>query len=520
MTQTLDQTHLIAALDAGFAHASPFEFFNPHHELSPHCRSALRPDQASLPNPSISTAVAQLLRGEVRLSHQPGVILSLSNTSSRLMISDLAAPGHRTWCASLPLTTLPPTTTALMALTEALTTDFLPYTRAALRHFIQVLTSAGTLRYPMTGQALPSATLSVPVREALWMLCDTIDAEVRLDLDAGRLTYRSQPLSTQEIEVARTAREVNLATLIHPPRPQAPQLTPRSRLNRLLKRGGAALLVGPPGTFKTETAKRCAVENNVQLVLAKGAPGVEDRDFLGGVYPTASGPQWVDGPISRAFVFAQTEKTVLLIDEILRYQSEALNVLIGALDSVSRDEALKIGLPEASLSGERFYLLPLPNGEHLCCPAGNLTWLMTTNLGEDHLQTADRIDAALLSRIDMVIDFLYSDEQVARALYEQVGGDPELADLAYQIELITREEANVDGGLLIRAADARKTLALIRETLSIMQEDGLSRLVALECALPVVIFPHCCPRDMAGQLDEAAVNMLSSRVREEVLTGG
>ncbi|AZI44022.1 hypothetical protein EHF33_13950 [Deinococcus psychrotolerans] len=516
MTHTTDQNRIIAALDNGFSHTSPFEFFHPHHELPPRCRSELRPDQASHPNPSISSAVAQLLRGEVRLDHKPGVMLSLSNTSSHLMISDLAASGHRIWFSTTLLTTLP-STVALMAMTEALTTDFLPYTRVALRHFIKILTSTGNLHYPMTGMPLPSATLSVPVREALWRLCDTIDAEVRLDLQEGRLRSCCQDFGTQQLELARTAREVNLATLIHPPRPQTPQLTPISRLNRLIKRGGAALLVG---TFKTETAKRCAVENNVQLVLAKGAPGVEDRDFLGGVYPTANGPQWVDGPISRAFVLAQTGKTVLLIDEILRYQPEALNVLIGALDSVSRDEALKIGLPESSLVGERFYLLPLPNGEHLCCPAANLTWLMTTNLGEDHLQTADRIDAALLSRIDMVIEFLYPDEQVARALYERVGGDRELADLAYQIELITREGADVDGGLLIRPADARKTLALIKETLSIMEEDGLSRLVALECALPVVIFPHCCPRDMAGQLDEAAVNMLRNRVIEEVLACG
>jgi len=519
MTHT-NQHPIIVALDDCRAATSPFEFFNPQHELPLHCRSELRPDQASCPNPTISYAVAQLLRGEVRLDHQPGVLLNLTHAGKRVMNSDLAEATHRIWVSSnLHLTTLP-VTVALMAMTEALTTDFLPYTRVALRHFIKLLTTSSNLHYPMTGMALNSATLSIPVREALWKLCDTIDAEVRLDLDEGRLGYSCQAFSPQQLAQGRTAREVNLATLIHPPRPQAPHLTPLSRLNRLIKRGGAALLVGPPGTFKTETAKRCAVENNVQLVLAKGAPGVEDRDFLGGVYPTQRGPQWVDGPISRAFVLAQTGKTVLLIDEILRYQSEALNVLIGALDSVSRDEALKIGLPESSLVGERFYLLPLPNGEHLCCPAANLTWLMTTNLGEDHLQTADRIDAALLSRIDMVIEFLYPDEEVARALYERVGGDRELADLAYQIELITREGANADGGLLIRPADARKTLALIKETLSIMENDGLSRLVALECALPVVLFPHCCPRDMAGQLDESAVNMLRNRIVEEVLTCG
>jgi len=179
MTQTLDQTRLIAALDNGFSFTSTFEFFNPHHELLPHCRSELRPDQASHPNPIISNAVFQLLSGEVRLGHQQGVILSLGNTSSRLMSSDLTAPGRRTWGGSLAHTRLPPTAIALMALAEALTTNFLPYTRAALRHFIQVLNSAGTLHYPMTGAALPSATLSVPVREALWRLCDTIDAEVR-----------------------------------------------------------------------------------------------------------------------------------------------------------------------------------------------------------------------------------------------------------------------------------------------------------------------------------------------------
>lgn len=311
---------------------------------------------------------------------------------------------------------------------------------------------------------------------------------------------------------------MNLALLIHPPRKQVQAQSHASRLARLTKRGGVALLVGPPGTFKTETAKRVAVDQGLHLVVAKGAPGVEDRDFIGAVYPTAQGPAWVDGPISRAFALAAREPTLLLIDEVLRYMPETLNVLVGALDAVSTAEAVRAGIPEQMLSGgERHYLLPLPNGEHLTCPVQNLTWVMTTNLGQDHYQTADRLDGALLSRVDLTLEYQAADEEIARKLYLSVAGDERVADVAFQIELMTREAMSGRGALPQRALDARKTVAMIKETRSLL-DDGLELAAAFLEAFETVALPYCCTRDtQTGMLDEDVREALIGMLQEEVL---
>ncbi|WP_156372719.1 AAA family ATPase, partial [Deinococcus sp. Leaf326] len=312
--------------------------------------------------------------------------------------------------------------------------------------------------------------------------------------------------------------QINLATLIHPPLRVRPQTTHRDRLTRLTRRGGVALLVGPPGTFKTETSKQVAVEQGLHLVIAKGSPGVEDRDFIGAVYPTANGPAWVDGPISRAFLMAAKAPTLLLIDEVLRYLPETLNVLIGALDAISTAEALAVGIPQDMLSGgERHYLLPLPNGEHLACPVQNLTWVMTTNLGQDHLQTADRLDGALLSRIDLTLEYREADEQTARALYLQVAGDERIADVAFEAELVTRQAMSTPGALPLRALDARKTIALIKEVRTLVDE-GEELAVAFLEAFETVALPYCCPRDPhTGALEEAVKEALLGTLREQVL---
>src|SRR5690606_19079700 len=86
----------------------------------------------------------------------------------------------------------------------------------------------------------------------------------------------------------------------------------------------------PTGTFKTETGKQLALTTDARLVTLKGAAGIEDRDFWGSIVPTEHGPKWVDGPLTKAFRSAQKNKTVLLIDELLRFEPLYANVLVGA----------------------------------------------------------------------------------------------------------------------------------------------------------------------------------------------
>lgn len=488
-----------------------FEGTSRGQEILEDHRSPLRPDQASVYAPGIGQAVYRLLTGTVQLATTPDHVLHVSDTGLGISASRHAHPGHRVWAAHQPDTRA--ILTAEVALAEAVTGVGLPETGKALSAFVQALTRLG-LKYPMPKTALTAATRSLPVRGLLHRLADTLDAEVRQDEDLDVLSARTS-LQGQPFKGGPT-EAVNLAALLHPPRTRPVHSTPAAVLRRLTRRGGAALLVGPPGTFKTETGKRVAVEEGLTLIIAKGAPGVEDRDFLGGVYPTAGGPQWVDGPISRAFLAAAQGRTLLLIDEVLRYHPEALNVLIGAMDTVSTEEAVAVGLPADTLVGERHHLLPLPNGDHLVCSAVNLTWVMTTNLGEDHLQTADRLDAALLSRIDHVIDFMYPEEETARALYTQIGGSERLSDLVYRTELVTRDALTGAGVQPVRALDARKSIAMLKEVRALLDE-GLEEADALLCAFQTIALPHCCARDAAGRLEEDAVEMLTRRVIEEVL---
>ena len=509
---------IVTALDRCFQVKSPFTGLSSQQEIPEAARSNLRKDVCSMFNPGISHAVFLSLTGGVQVAQgQPNAAEYFATAMLDTSMFTLCQPNSltRQWGSRINRVQLPIYAYPLMALVESLTTEFFPETRRPLKTLTRLISNAG-LRYPVSKYSLSDATLSDVVKQALYHLTDTLDAELRSEVERGFLEWQEEPPSHAQISLIAT-RPVSLAELIHPAGQRPRAITPEERLTSLTQRGGAALLVGPPGTFKTETAKRVAVQQQMRLVIAKGAPGVEDRDFLGGIYPTGAGHQWIDGPLSRAFLSAQQGPTLFLIDEVLRYLPEHLNVIIGGMDTISRAEGLALGLPEDQLSGdERLYLIGLPNGDHLTCPARNLTWVLTTNLGEDHLQSADRLDAALLSRIDLIIDFDFPDEARARALYEQGGGDPALAELVYQIELLTREAASSEGGLLLRSMEARKSLMLIRETRSLM-DTGLERVAALLSACQGVLLPYCCARDAAGRLEEAAREMLIRRIEEEVL---
>lgn len=286
-------------------------------------------------------------------------------------------------------------------------------------------------------------------------------------------------------------------------------------LRGLVDVGGTALLTGPTGTFKTETAKRAALEAGARLVVLKGMPGLEDRDFIGGVYPGANGPEWKDGPLTEAFRLAQQGRCVLLIDELMRFEPFQLAVLVGALDQVSAAELAAMGLPdypEEEEAGQpaRYHVLRLPTGEKVVAPAHRLTVLATTNVGDDYAQ-AGALDAALLSRFALQLEFAYPEEAVVLPLYE--AECPELAAAALRLEAWTREHTAEREGILARGATPRQSLALLRLARRLMT-GGMAAAEAFGRAAEVTVLPFCAPRTPSGALEEAALEALRDAVRQ------
>lgn len=280
------------------------------------------------------------------------------------------------------------------------------------------------------------------------------------------------------------------------PRPVAAVSSTSQRLSRLLRRGGNALLVGPTGTFKTESVKQAALQENLRLVTIKGRPGLEDRDFFGGIYPGVNGPVWVDGPVTRAFRQAAEGKVVLLFDELTRAEAYYVNAFIGILDHVSNHELQAMNL--GSRPDGRYYVLQVPNGDVVVAPKGNLNFIATTNLGDDYIQ-GGRIDAALMRRFDLTVEVNTPDVKVVQHLYRQTLStvpDPtqgQLVKLALEFDDWSRKESTEADGVLERPSNPSVTMSWLKEALAIQQE-GEGWESALVDAATVTVVPFCLPR--------------------------
>ncbi len=150
------------------------------------------------------------------------------------------------------------------------------------------------------------------------------------------------------------------------------------------------LFEGERGAGKTVTARMFARTNGYRRVEFGGHEGIESPDMLGYLVPLDAGTMvWKDGPISEAFRSAQKQKTVLIIDELLRIRQRELSILLTALspdDGVYRIRTGRIKSVEDGVAIE----------EELECPVENLCVVATTNVGSEY--AVDEIDPALAER--------------------------------------------------------------------------------------------------------------------------
>ena len=120
------------------------------------------------------------------------------------------------------------------------------------------------------------------------------------------------------------------------------------------------------------------------VVEAHGHAGIEAVDFLGGMLPLEGDKKlaWVDGPVTEAFRrAARGQKTLLIVDEILRVPSRERSIFLTSLSPARKKDGsnvyrLRTGRP----------IMPteegmMPTMEMVEAPETNLSIIATTNIG-------------------------------------------------------------------------------------------------------------------------------------------
>jgi MoxR-like ATPase len=290
-----------------------------------------------------------------------------------------------------------------------------------------------------------------------------------------------------------------------PPRVQLPVL---ATTTNALKWGMNLLLVGPTSTFKTSTARKAANALGLVLVDMKGQPSMEDKDFYGRVQPVDGGLKFVDGPVTRAFRSAQEHKTMLLMDEFLRFDPMYRDTLIGAMDVYTADDIRSLG--ETPRGNALHYCLLLTTGERVVCPKENLLFVATTNVetGFDSSVFSD----ALRRRFQWTLLLEYPDDAVLKPMYLGVYDDEAVVDDCLALEHFTREQQTSEGGLLERPANPAVMMSMLG-TIKAMVGEGEAKATAFAKAAELTVLPYCVSYDLTGKPDKAALELLRNEVR-------
>ena len=151
------------------------------------------------------------------------------------------------------------------------------------------------------------------------------------------------------------------------------------------------LLEGDKGSGKTYAATMWAKDQEIDPVFIGGHEQFESIDFLGHYIQQKDAQLiWKDGALSEAFRKAKSgQKTVLILDEILRVPKRELNILISALSPIDGKYVLRTGRALNSVDD-------IAVEEVIKVPVENLWVIGTTNIGDGY--EVEAIDEALIDR--------------------------------------------------------------------------------------------------------------------------
>lgn len=170
-----------------------------------------------------------------------------------------------------------------------------------------------------------------------------------------------------------------------------PEQGPAMSLDRLAFKI-PVLYEGERGVGKTYESREFARKNGYPLVELAGHESVESLDLLGYYTPDGKGGHvWMDGKLAEAFRKAASgEKTVLLIDELLRIPQRQLSVLLTAL-TPDTDGCYALSTARITQAKDGVGV-----NEVIRAPVKNLCVVATTNAGQGY--AVDEIDPALAER--------------------------------------------------------------------------------------------------------------------------
>lgn len=256
------------------------------------------------------------------------------------------------------------------------------------------------------------------------------------------------------------------------------------------------MIAGPKGAGKTYTVSNYCEENGVHTEFIAGHNGLESTDLLGYYVKNTSGALvWMDGPLSAAFRKAQTEPSVMFIDEILRIPARELNILIGAL---TPDSTKHYVLRTNRIVGE---VDGMGKSETLRVPAKQLWAVATTNIGSDY--DVDDMDLAFTDRF-RTIDMTLATSTVATIIENSNDGKFDQSVLDRVIRLYDAVEALVNAKELTYKLNVRHLCEIIDFC------DDPKELTSFFYDLT----PNICSRTTDGDVNTVEENIYKSAIKK------